>query len=696
MPLDNQQDGPVPEPRDPTSPHLRAYRAHPEAMPAPEQLARELEGSTVTRTFQLDREAVDTEAGTVDLAFSSEAPVDRFWGQEILDHDARSVRLGRLNNAGAFLVQHDPRDHVGAVQTARIDDDRRGRARVLLGPSARAQEILADMAAGIRVHISVGYQIHRVRLEEEKDDQDGALAVYRVTDWEPLELSVVSIPADATVGVGRSAGYPSTEEQQRSMPDDNTQQTSQAPAETTPAAVRAAPEPISAEEQERQITTARQEAVETVTEILAYGARFNLQDLAQECLRDGLTLSQARGKFLLAIPEGAYLDSPASETGMSEKEARKFSFYRALNALEAKDWSNAGFELEAVRAVAQKAGRSARGFFLPLEVLTVQRGTEHMFSGLLGSRMAEMALALRDVSSGAPAQGANLIGTTHLAGSFIELLRNALMVRRLGARVLSGLVGDIEIPRQDGAGTATWIDNEAEGATASEQVYGSILMSPKTVVGKTAITRKMLLQSSPDVEALTVADLIAVLAESIDLASLVGSGAANQPRGITNTTGVGVVIMGDPDGGAPTWGKTVEFESLVTAANANAGNLAYVANGASRGKMKTTPKEAGYPMYLWPDAPVDANGFSTVNGYRAGVTNQLPGDGIKGTGTNLSTMIYGDWSQNLIAEWSLYDVKLDEITNADSGGLIVRCFADVDTAVRQPGAFSYADDISTA
>lgn len=166
-----------------------------------EAALKELQGKPQFVEITLDRAAVDSEARTVDLAFCSEAPYERWWGVEILDCAPKSVRMQRLNNKASVLVDHRSEKHVGVVERASIDGDRKGRARVRLGRSNFASEILQDIADGIRTKVSVGYMVHDLVLERKQDD----ISTYRVTDWEPFEISIVSVPADDTVGVGRAA-----------------------------------------------------------------------------------------------------------------------------------------------------------------------------------------------------------------------------------------------------------------------------------------------------------------------------------------------------------------------------------------------------------------------------------------------------------------------------------------------------------
>ena len=150
---------------------------------------RKILTTTLRRIAYFDRETVDFKNRTVSLAFSSEAPVDRWFGSEILDHSKKSVRLDRLKSTGPLLLNHDSREHIGTVESATIGKDRIGRAVVRFGQGPERDAILTDIEDGIRKCVSVGYRIHRMKLEESGDDETD---VYRATDWEPYEVSLVS------------------------------------------------------------------------------------------------------------------------------------------------------------------------------------------------------------------------------------------------------------------------------------------------------------------------------------------------------------------------------------------------------------------------------------------------------------------------------------------------------------------------
>ena len=159
-------------------------------------------GQRQKRSAVIEARGVNMDARTVELAFSSEAPVERGYGIEILDHSQNAMQMEFINSGRApLLVDHDPTDVVGVVEQVAMGADRMARARVRFGRSARAQEILQDVADGIRTNVSVGYVVDEWMVQ--KGDR-GKADTYRAVRWTPLEISSVSIPADASVGIGRS------------------------------------------------------------------------------------------------------------------------------------------------------------------------------------------------------------------------------------------------------------------------------------------------------------------------------------------------------------------------------------------------------------------------------------------------------------------------------------------------------------
>ena len=159
----------------------------------------DLNQQKLERSILLDRSAVNLDKRTVDLAFATETPVKRWFGLEILDCKPRAVDLKRLLSGGPVLVGHESDDQVGVVESASVDKDGTCRATVKFGRSVRAQEILQDIGDGIRRNVSVGYMVHANQIDSEKDN----IITYRVTSWEPYEVSIVPMPADINCGIGR-------------------------------------------------------------------------------------------------------------------------------------------------------------------------------------------------------------------------------------------------------------------------------------------------------------------------------------------------------------------------------------------------------------------------------------------------------------------------------------------------------------
>lgn len=606
-----------------------------------------LPGATQKRGFSLvERAVVDEEARTATLAFSSEAPVERYWGIEILDHSTKSMRVGRLASGGPLLMDHDTRDHVGVIESVQISADRVARAVVRFGRSARAEEVFRDVVDGIRRNVSVGYVIHEARLEGE---QNGVQA-FRVTDWEPYEISLVAVPADASVGVGRSA-EPVISSLETTM---NTE--TPAPTADNSAAIGA--------DQERKRST----------EILAIAKQYagrGLDDLAGKAIQSGMSVDQFRA---LALDKMASAPKPTAEIGMNEQEQKRYSLLRALNFLanpnDRRAREAASFELECSQAAADVRGKASQGLLIPFDILS-------------------RSLVQRDLNVGTATAGGNLVATNLLSASFIDLLRNAMVIDGLGTQMLTGLVGNIAIPGQSGAATAYWV-TEGNAPTESQQTIRQVTMSPKTVGAYTDISRKLILQESIGVEAFVQRDLATVIGLAIQSVAIQGGG-SNEPTGILATAGIGDVA-GGTNGAAPTWANIVELESDVSVANADVGSLAYLTNARVRGRLKTTYEDGpGSGIRVW------QNGDTPLNGYRAAVTNAVPSNLTKGTANGIcSAIIFGNFADLMIGMWGGLDLTVDPYSNSTSGTVRVVALQDVDVAVRNAVSFSAMRDALTA
>ena len=629
----------------------------------------------------IDRAAIDQENRTVSLSFSSETPVERWWGVEILDHRAKSVDLSKMKAGrfGPLLENHDPYIQLGVVESAEIDETRKkGTAVVRFGTASPAQEIAwADVANGIRGNISVGYEILDLVLEEEKKDSP---PVYRVTKWRPFEVSLVSIPADTRVGVGRSVvtvpTAPVNTRKEVHMDPENPTQTGAAvvnapspPTTTPPPDVRGIESDGRRAERER------------AREILAIGDHAKDkggQELARQFVDNGGSVDQFRAA-LFARMYGNDGRAPVTDAavGMSTRELKRYSLFRIVNALSnptnAQLQAAAAFEFECSAAALKAEGRSLRAgaqVTIPTDVM--------------------QSLMRRDllVTYGTATSGGAMVATDVLGGSFIEVLRVKSRVIGLGATVLQGLQGNVAIPRMTGASTGYWV-SDGTAPTESTPTLDQVTLYPRTVGSFVDVSRKTIMQPSVDVENLIRGDLAKVIAIAIDNAAIQGNGTAPTPSGILTSTSIGSTT-GGAQGAIPTWANIVALESSIATNNADDGSLGYLTTPGMRGALKGVLKTTAGIGFVW------GEGDSPVNGYKAMTSNNVPSTGTKGTTTGMHSIIFGDWNSLLIGMWSGIDINVDPYSLSSMGALRIVALQDLDIAMRHPESFAAMKDGKTA
>lgn len=300
-------------------------------------------------------------------------------------------------------------------------------------------------------------------------------------------------------------------------------------------------------------------------------------------------------------------------------------------------------------------------------------------NALVGTRMNDLT------ATGGGTSGGNLVPTETLG--LIDILRNRLAVGQLGATILSNLSGDIEIPRQTGKAALTW-KGETAALDESSQTFDQVTMTPRRGGTFTEFSRQLLAQSSEDVENFVRSDIRKAIAEGVDLAALNGSGVSNQPTGILQDADVLEHALG-ANGAALTYADIVELETLVANNNADTGSLAYLTNTKVRGKLKTTEIVATTGRFIWEG--------NQLNGYNAIASNQIPSNLTKGTGTDLSAMIFGNWADLLIGSWGPGVELLANPFSRDTEGIVrVTGWVFLDIARRQPKSFARIVDAITA
>lgn len=656
--------------------------------------------------------AQDQDGGdyVVEMAFASEVPYERWWGIEVLDCGESSVRLGRLNDGANVLFNHNWNELRGVhvTNSVRCDSDKVVRGKVRLTSATQAgRDTINLVKSGVLTKTSVGYEIHKVIEQTTTKDGrtlsrelDGALfegirtradetgrgdlaafrrllderfgafergsddpVVYRVVDWEPIENSLVTVPADATVGVGRSAES-SPPPQGISKKGAFMEVKENAPAGGTA-------ETTLTPENHRRLEQARCDSLAQLAEQNAIDA-----GVVRRWIGAGLTVNQATEEVLDILTKRAEQNTQMGQLDMSKKEVKQYSLLRAIGAIVDQNWTKAGLELEAHKAIQEKVKRapaSNNAFFVPLDIQarSIDVRDEAMEREI--ARRVAMATGRRDLTVGTGNAGGFLVGTSNQG--FIELARNQTVLYALGARRLGGLTDSITIPRQTSGATPYWLATEATAITESQLVLGQISMTPKTVGAYTEISRQLTLQANPDAENLVMVDLAAQVAVDKDAKGINGSGASGQPTGLLNTSGTGSVT-----GTSIAYAGIIEFQTDVFGGNTLMAGSAYLTTGTVAGLLKQRVKFSSTASPLW-DGRLE---MGNVDGYTGMASNQVPA----------GTLIFGDFSQILIGEWGVLEVDVNPYANFQAGIIGVRAISSMDVAVRYPSAFSIATSVT--
>ncbi len=668
-------------------------------------------------TATINRSSVNEEARTVEIAVSSETPVDRWGALEVLDHSPGAVDLSRFRDGAAFLLDHDPTKQIGVIESPQLGADRVLRATVRLGRSTQAQEALQDIVDGIKSKISVGYSYDWAEVDSTRTPE--GVQLYTIKKWQPMEASLVAIPADATVGVGRSKakaedpdgpldpdGELDPEDPENpdagDEPDDGEDPERKGRSATHNLAHRAAnpKEPIMGAENinggqsaahVEELKTASTAATSRATEILDLCQTFGLSERAKDLIASGRDTNEIKAEILAEAqkrlkPVGVGVD-------LNPKERQRYSYARAISmaADQAEGKRTSGFESEISDELDKQMPATHKrrgGLFIPTSLRASKLQETMGASGPTlteSQRLAVMNFLTRAGGSGSiDSQTANYIKEvvfTQYGGELIEVLRNAALVVKMGARVLPGLSSPIAFPRQTADMAASWVaENSGSDVTGSQVATDLVTLTPKSLQGTTAYSRQLLVQSSVDVEAMVIESLAYSHSLAWDLAAIHGDGTGNSPKGIYGISGVG----SHPFSGNPTYADLLAMESLVADANAILGALGWLTRPSAASKMKGTLEFAvNGSKKLWEGTILEGE----VDGYIARASNQVKK--TLGAGTNETGIIFGNWNDLLIGQFGgAMETIVDPYSKKKQGLIEVTSFQMCDVQVRHPASFA--------
>lgn len=658
------------------------------------------------RAFRFDRSTLNSEERTVELSFSSETrDVVRWFGIEVLGHDPGEVRLERINTGGPVLVDHKG-DQVGVVERAWIDEKtRKGRALVRFSQSARGEEVFKDVVDGIRQNVSFAYDVYRYILEEE--GKNGAPDVLRAVDWEVLEISIVSMPADITVGVGRSTDYQpreieifqyekevSNNDHERDKGGKQEMKCDKCGAELVDGkclmcdgrshAPAGGGAQVNAAE-ERSKERKRIQEIQALTGTLRgkLKAGKDLEDLSRKFIDEGGSVEDFSVAVLRTVTPNLENTLPsAADVVLNERETSQYSVLRGI--MSSLGEGEAGFEMEVSQEISRKLGRGTTGLFVPTSLRSGVQGVPGMRAPVAGAAVA-----------GANAAGGYTVPTE--LQPIIEALYGKMLLRKMGAQTMTGLSGNIPFPKELALPALQWFaENGGDDITETDlsNYFGQIALSPKQAGATLTYSRMFLQQTSLSAEAFFRNRLALIGALGLDKAGIQGTGANNQPRGILSTSGIGLVAAGD-NGAVPTWENIVALETDVAVDNADFGSLGYLTTPEMRGKLKTVLKAAAAgSSFIWEKGSGE---FGEMNGYKAGATTQVPNDLVKGTsGAVCSAIIYGNFNEVVVGEYGALEIIADPFRLKKQGLIEITSNLLADVLVLRAAAFAAMKDGKTA
>lgn len=640
---------------------------------------------------------VNTDNDLIQLSVSSDLPYMRSFGYEVLEHSEDAIDMSRLLNGAAVLVDHGG-DQVGVVRKAYLDGNKL-RADVQFSKSVRGQEIENDIREGIRRNVSIGYMVNKWDNAKTRELKDGS-PIYRALSWTPYEVSIVAVPADHTVGVGRSFkkgkrygndlpvliydekeilveailpdGNRVTDEEElaqleaeleNGMEKEGLEVENEVTVEST--------EPIDVAESVaslQEMVSHVSDLMETISESLLNEEAADTESESSEEVASDEVMTEDDSEALDSADEDAAEtedeDSPSRTHNiplmehnsmknnldkvqnvnfkLTEKEQKAYSLTRAI--LAATDGKRSGFEFEISDEIAKKTGRDSTGFWMPTSIRAY------------------------DITDAASA-GAM---TFTQGGEFIDFLRAKATVVGLGATVIS-LNSRTALPRATSDLSAQWIAEDGAGATFNSQSFDQMLLTPKKLATYTGVTREALTVASLDVENIIRQNIYNSFTVAFDRAAIQGTGGV-QPLGLLNQVGL---VSGSATG-VLSYAGALGLFGLVAGANADQGTLAYLTTPAVKARAMATIKSGSTADFLVSDA-------QTIGLYSVAHSNNVPA----------GTLIFGDWTSLCLAEFGAIEIVVDPYTSKHKGIVEIGATMLGDVGVKTVRSFAIQSGLTT-
>lgn len=628
---------------------------------------------------------MDETKRTAEFSVSSEYPVERWFGYEILDHNAGSIRLERFKDGAAHRDTHYG-DQIGIIEAVWLDQmERKLRIRVRYSKSARGSEIFQDVLDGIRKNVSIRYEIHELVLEKEVD----GVSTYRITDWEPIHSSEEADGADPTVGHERTADddepaetiLPLQLDSSKPIQDqiDEFNSKNERKLKIIVTQKTRSTNPMTEEEKRAMeeahklaiaeaTKSAEQKASERIADIYAIADDFqknvpgvNLREEAKKAVAENKSSNEFRVFVMSELKKPTALRTPATDIGLSEKEKNKFSIRKAILAMVDGRVDTLGVEYEASKVIADKLGRSQlkNNLFLPYEIQNRQIVLPKQ----------------RDLIVGTDASGGFTVKKEYPAQSFIEILQDSNALVQAGVTVIENLQGKVPMTRELSS-NIFYMAAESAGPTQSDITFGQAEYGPETGGALTKMSHKFLLQNSIGGEAYATRKLAMAIALGISAEGLRGSGTTPHPRGLKNWSGLGGVT-----GAGFTRAKAIDMIAQIKTANAlTLGEIKWLANAVTAATlMGIDVTTGGNGRWLLDDITGRMLNYALID------SNQ-PADG---------ELYIGIWTAMMLLMWGIVELQANPFGSGwRAGDVEVRGLVDFNTYVEYPGAFALATGVT--
>ena len=595
--------------------------------------------SLVKRNLQIGVE--QTENNTITFSCASSMPYlrtdDDFSYYEVLEISENAIDFQRLVDCKSpLLFEHNTEKQIGVVLHAWIQNQKLY-VTVKFSENDFAQEILKDIKDGIRRNVSIGYIINETQLQKQAND----FPIIHVVNWKPYEVSVVSVPADANVGINRSLkgnnkmeisqeDFELLEKFKKFMAAEETVQ------EETPV------EEIVQEEVIPEQTIQEEQAInEDEEQIKAMGELAGEEQLAEQFIKAKRSLEDFK----------------------KELQHRSVNNINKVQNKEHRSMENKYFSIsKAIRnACSQYKGDISKDY--QTEVINENKRN-------FGIQDADIVITRSQLRAlAANGQGKDLINTNYLPQEYTPIDRPQTTLEKTGFHNLPVNGGPVSFAVQVSGTVAamTDIDGVLSGADADWKLK---TLTPKKGGAVVEIPYSLLLQANPEIDAMIETDITNALYELRDIQALVGDGTGNNLTGITATSGVNTISLS----GDYTYKNVCEAIKKIRDNNIYTEDLAWVMNSNDYLEFETTLKDSttGYGGFILEDGK--------IKGYPVYINNALPDGGF----------IVGAFGELVVADFDGITIKVDDITGIKKQSVNVVCFAAFDSVVRKPGAFTKA------